>query len=292
MGLGALAHVVMIVFLLSVMLSVGLETTGRAILAAGRNTRFLARALVANLVVVPLLGVLIARAFPLPRGLAIALLLLAGAPGAPLSVGFTTRVREDLPLAAALHLILTAAAIVVSPLLFWFMLPAQAHVTLPVAPILRYVLLLLALPLVAGRLIQARAPAAAAWLRRPTRVVAALTLPAFILATLGARREATRAIGGTAIVAVLVLILLGLLAGWLAGGPRRGTRQIVACATSMRNTALCLLLAVQAYPGQGVDVGVAAFSALMVPPSMLLSLFEGRRRKRLAAAAPAAPAPA
>jgi BASS family bile acid:Na+ symporter len=48
-------------FLVSMMLSIGLEVTGRQMLDSLRNTSLVGRALLANLVLVPLLGLFLVR---------------------------------------------------------------------------------------------------------------------------------------------------------------------------------------------------------------------------------------
>jgi BASS family bile acid:Na+ symporter len=67
------------------------------------------------------------------------------------------------------------------------------------------------------------------------------------------------------------------------GGPERETRRVLAAASSMRNAALCFVIANRAFPGTDVDAAVAAFSALMIPPNMLFALYSGLagRRRRL-----------
>ncbi len=52
--------------------------------------------------------------------------------------------------------------------------------------------------------------------------------------------------------------------------------------TSMRNAAICLLIAQKSFPDTGVEVVVVAFSALMVPPNMLFTLYEIIKNKRSA----------
>jgi BASS family bile acid:Na+ symporter len=81
---------------------------------------------------------------------------------------------------------------------------------------------------------------------------------------------------------MLILILVSMLIGWVLGGPDKNDRRVLATGTSMRNAAICLLIAQKSFPDTGVDVVVIAFSALMVPPNMLFTLYEIIKNKRYA----------
>jgi hypothetical protein len=48
----------------------------------------------------------------------------------------------------------------------------------------------------------------------------------------------------------------------------------------MRNVGLCAVIAIESFPGTKVDIGIVAFSALMVTPNSLLALYESYREKR------------
>ena len=50
--------------------------------------------------------------------------------------------------------------------------------------------------------------------------------------------------------------------------------------TSMRNIALCAVIAFESYPDTQVELGIVAFSALMVTPNSMLALYENYRRRR------------
>ena len=82
--------------------------------------------------------------------------------------------------------------------------------------------------------------------------------------------------------AMLILILVSMLIGWVLGGPDKNDRRVLATGTSMRNAAICLLIAQKSFPDTGVDVVVIAFSAFMVPPNMLFTLYEIIKNKRSA----------
>ena len=81
---------------------------------------------------------------------------------------------------------------------------------------------------------------------------------------------------------MLLFIVLSMAAGWYMGGPTKETRPVLATVTGMRNVALCLLIALKTFPDPAVQTPLVAFSALMVPPSMLYTLYWVIRSKRKA----------
>ena len=66
------------------MVSVGMQVTGAQIIGTVSNSGLMARALLANLIILPLVAVLLVWMFSVPQGLAIGFLLVAASPGAPL----------------------------------------------------------------------------------------------------------------------------------------------------------------------------------------------------------------
>ena len=76
-------NVALVVFIVSTMLAAGLGTTLEQLTEVLREGWLLLLVLVANLIVVPLLGWGVAAAFGLGTSAAVALLLVASSPGAP-----------------------------------------------------------------------------------------------------------------------------------------------------------------------------------------------------------------
>lgn len=281
--LSPLAWLLTYVFLVSAMLSIGLEVTGRQVLGTLGNARLMGRALVANLVVMPALGLALVRLFPMSPDVAAGLLILAAAPGAPFAVQFTGKAKGAVAFAAALLLVLTLVALVVTPPLSGFLLGAETPLRLPAGRLVRAALLYLVLPLLAGFALQRWAGSLAGTLRKPVALCAALSFPAVILLTMSVKSAATRAIGLPAVLALLLLVVGGMLLGWLLGGPDTATRRVLATGTGMRNAVVALLIARTSFPGSDVDLAVLAFSALMVPPNLVFTIYQGWRARTRAA---------
>ena len=284
MPLTPLVKVITYAFLVSTMLSIGLTVTGRDIVQSLRDRRLMLKSLIANLVIVPLLGVAIVTIFQLPADITIGILLLSIAPGGLAAIQFTSKVRESISFAASLLFVLTVIAILLTPIVANLLLPIEASVSLPYGKVILAVLVLVLLPLLVGFAIQHVSAKVAHVLGKPVSLLGTLAFIATVVLTLAMKQEATKAIGGRAVAAMLILVLASMVVGWAMGGPDGGTRRVLATGTSMRNAGLCLLIALKSFPESNVDVAVVAFSSLMVPPNMLFTVYgvlrDRRARKR------------
>jgi BASS family bile acid:Na+ symporter len=278
--IGAPASVLTYLFLFTMMLSIGLELTGRQVVRALADVPLMGRALAANLICVPLLGLVLVRLFPMPADAAAGILILAAAPGAPFAVQFTSKAKDAAAFAAALLLVLTAIALFLTPPLAGVLLRADTPLALPVGRVATAVVLYLIAPLVLGFALQRWVPGVAAALLRPATWCAAVSFPAVIVLTMAMKSAATRTLGAPALIALLLLVLGGMLIGWLLGGPETGTRRVLATSTGMRNVAVALLVALTSFPNADVEVAVLAFSALMVPPNLVFTIYQNRRARR------------
>jgi BASS family bile acid:Na+ symporter len=272
------------VFLISTMLAIGITVTWPEILATLRDRRRMGRVILTNLILIPILGYLLILIFPLSPGTKLALALLALAPGGLTAIQFTDKVKGSLAFAAAVAFLLTLFSIIVTPILVEVILPLETGMDLPLKRIILFIILYLFFPLILGFGIRSRAETGARVLGKVMLIISNISFVATILLTSAIKKEAMDAVGKEAVLAMLFFIILSMVIGWWMGGPERGSRRVLAIATSMRNAALGLLIAMRAFPESGADVGIVAFMGLMVPPNMLFTVYhtirERRRQKR------------
>lgn len=286
--LDELQRLLVLAFLVTSMLSIGLRSGAAEIRALIGERNFVAKALVANFVLVPLLALALTRLLPLPPGPGAALLLLACVPGGLSAIHFTAKVKGQETMAEALFALMTLAAVLVSPVVVRMALPAVAGVDFPHGRALAFVVLAILVPICAGVVVHDHSPGRAAKISRILGYASLVPFVAFMIDTKTFRKEAIESLGGPVLVAMLLLVAGSMACGWLLGGPHARSRQVLATVTSMRNTAVCLLIARDTPLGAAVWTPLIAFSLLMVTPNTLFALgiaLWGRRSRRRGAAA-------
>jgi bile acid:Na+ symporter, BASS family len=263
-------------FVVVYMFSVPLESTHGEIMGHFKDFNLMGRALLANFVIIPILGFIIARFFDLPPDFRIGFLLLAMAPGGLLALQFARVSKGNLVFAVALLLGFCLLAILITPLFVYWFFPREAAGRLPFGWLTMMLLLLIVVPLVLGRVLQKiipeHAPKLGLWLGR-------LSIVIFIVAAVMAGRyksPAVKLMGTNGIAAIVLLILGAWVVGWLLGGPEIRNRKVLAISTSMRNVGVCLPIASNDFAGTEVTVPMLAFSGIMIPMNMVFAVAAGR----------------
>ncbi len=259
-------------FIVMYMLSVPLETTRGEIVKTLGHLNLIGRALLANFVIIPILGFAIARIFDLPPDIKIGFLLLSMAPGGLLALQFARVSNGDRVFAVALLFIFCLLAILIVPGLALLFFPTEGAGKSPFAWLIMMMFLLIVLPAAAGRglqmLIPRHAPGFGLWLGR-------LSIVVFAIAAVAAGRyksAAIRLMGSYGIHAIVALILASWIVGWLLGGPEIRNRKVLAISSSMRNVGVCLPIASNYFSGTDVSTPLLAFSGLMIPMNLIFAL--------------------
>ena len=103
-------------FVVIVMLSIGLRVSGGELLDILRQRALFVRTLLANCVLIPAIGFLLVRIFPLTPDASVGILLLAAIPGTPIALQFTRQAKTRLAFAAAMTFVLSLVSIAMTPL--------------------------------------------------------------------------------------------------------------------------------------------------------------------------------
>jgi bile acid:Na+ symporter, BASS family len=263
-------------FVVVYMLSVPLETTRGEIVKTLGHWNLMGRALLANFIIIPILGIVIARFFDLPPDIKTGFLLLAMAPGGLLALQFARISNGNRVFAVALLFIFCLLAILITPALVVLLFYREGAGELPFAWLIVMLFLLIVVPAVVGRVLQRfipqHAPVLGLWLGRLSVVI-------FIVAAVMAgryRSPAVKLMGTNGIVAIVLLILGAWIVGWLFGGPETKNRKVLAISSSMRNVGVCLPIATNYFAGTEVFIPMLAFSGIMIPMNMVFALITGR----------------
>lgn len=205
--------------------------------AAIRDPGLLARSLVAMFVVMPLFAVLIALNFELHRSLLVALMLLALSPVPPILPTKQIKAGGSTEFVIGLLVVSALAAILIAPAgvtLIGRIFGQDLHV--PLGPTAGVVATSVLIPIVAGLLLARVAPTVAGRIAKPVLTASAVLLFALLVPVLFTTWKTLVGLAGDfTIVALLVFVGVGLLAGHLLGGPDPDNRTVLALATATRH---------------------------------------------------------
>jgi BASS family bile acid:Na+ symporter len=123
------ARVVILIFVVTNLLGAGMGLSVPQIVVSLRSPRFVLSALAANFVLMPALAYFISHVITLAPPLAIGILLLGAAAGAPALPKVIEFAKGDCALAVGLMVLLTMGTVAYMPLVLPFLLPA-VHVSM------------------------------------------------------------------------------------------------------------------------------------------------------------------
>jgi BASS family bile acid:Na+ symporter len=239
-------------------IGIGMSLGPRDVLAPLRQTGFMARVVVLDVAVVPLLVWALVELWSIPDEYAIGLLLVGFASAGPLGIKAVQIAGADVACAVSLVAALEAANALVIPLWVGLLMPSGVNV--PLGELLGTLTVLVLLPLSVGMLVRWRSPGLAGrWAPRAT-IVSNISLIAVIALVVGQNISALADAFAAGIVPVIVVtVAFALVLGWLAGGPGRPTRAAVALVTGVRANALALGIGRASFPVPEVSVAIVAF---------------------------------
>jgi BASS family bile acid:Na+ symporter len=248
---------------------------------AFRHPALILRSLVAMYVVMPIVAVAIALNFALDRALLTALILLALSPVPPvlpskqLKAGGSMNYVLGLLVAAAL----AAIAVVPAGIALIGRVFGQ-ELDVPLAVTSRVVGVSVLLPVVAGLVVARAAPARAAQLAGPLATGSSTLLLVLFLPIIFMKwRMLIAQSGDFTILAILLFIAVGLLAGHLLGGPDEDNRAALALATATRHPGVAIAV-LNAIAPAAEDVAPMIFLYLVVGMAASAPYIKWRSRVR------------
>lgn len=228
-------------FAVASMLSMGLSIRLMQMLEPLRNGRLVLMALLANFVVVPGAALILSRVLPLALDLQIGLLLVGAVAGAPMTVKLAQIARGNLAFAVSLVALLVVGTVLYLPLALPLLLPGVRVDAMAIATPLALQILL---PLVVGIFVHERYEEGADAIQPVMGQIANISLVLMIILSLGLNFSTVLQLFGTgAITAMIALIAIGLVAGYLLGGPNGSTKRVLSVGTGQRNLAAAFVIA-------------------------------------------------
>jgi BASS family bile acid:Na+ symporter len=253
-----LARLFTAVYLVTMMFSMGLELGGaphETREAKRHQRRLLARALVFNLVLLPLIAVALTKVLHSSGEVTIGFLLVAAAPGGRFTPQLSRLSGAHLGFSVELTLLLVKVVSFTAPLTVHWMLNTRPLAVHELRFIAQLIVLQLA-PYLAGREVRKRWPLVAQRLGRFSEVVMWMGFGIVLGLVIAAYplRNLPTLLGERGWWAAVAFANLAFALGWLLGGPAPEVRRAFAISANARNLALALVLASVAFSDRNVHL--------------------------------------
>jgi len=274
--LNTLYNLMGLVFVLGTICSMGLSLTMAQITGPLRSARFVIMALLANFVLPPIFAFLLIRIFSLGESLAVGLLLVSLAAGAPALPKTAVFAKVDTAAATGLMVLLVVATIIVLPLALPMLLTGISVTFWDIASGLVFLILI---PLAISLFVRARYPDAAG--SAQPMFAQASNLSLLILMVLMIVLNFSNVVGlfgSFGLLASLILVILTTAGGYLLGKLGKAGDWIQGLGAGQRNIAAAMVVATMNF-GNDEVVMVVVYSLIGMIVIVPLALELGKRAK-------------
>ena len=239
----ALAQGIVLLFVVSTMFGVCLTLTGSDLAAGRSHHRWLLRAILINLLVLPMVALFVTHGLDTDPAMTAALLVVATAPGGAAAIKLASLAKLDAVHTIGLVVSLLVVGVLTQPILLPWLLQGTSVST---GAIVRSLFLTVMLPMLLGFIVRTHRTEIAMKLVRPCQTISTLSMVITLVLLPVTHWEALRAaLTLQVMLASALFIVLIVLAGWLLGGPRSDSRRILAVVCGQPNLAAAFVIAVQ-----------------------------------------------
>jgi len=234
----------------TLMLTIGVNDTVQQLISLWRRSAVLLRALLAAIVLVPMMVVLLLWIFDLPPAVATGLALLAASPGAPLTTKRAQLAGADTVYTSSLQLTLALLAVVVTPIylaIFFSLFDLTVEAVSPIR-VASQIAQITFLPVVTGLLLQRFAPKFTDLVRKPLNMLSnimfiLLVLVVVVILALTPELQAMLLLDWTTVGVIVIMAVGSLAIGHFLGGRDPAQHGGLATACVARNFGLALYIA-------------------------------------------------
>jgi BASS family bile acid:Na+ symporter len=254
------------------------------VLSVAASWRLVSKAMVASYLLVPAAAVGLLILFQADPFVAAGFLICAVCPGAPYGPPLTGIAQGNVGVSVGLMVILAGSSALAAPLLLQLLLPFTSQF-LPASPeegpplaidatkIVTTLLVAQFLPLCLGLSLKSWRPAIADRLKKPANLLSILLNLTLLSAIVFAQFDMLIAVPFRGYFGMLLLVLAGVLAGWLLGG---GERKAMVMATSVRNVGVSLVIVTAAFAGTRAVAAATGFALFQTIVMVLVAVGWGR----------------
>ena len=274
-----LANLSVLIFVVTSMLQMGFSLTIQQIIEPLKNYKLVVGALLANFLVVPLIGYLVILIIPLETDLVIGLALLAASAGAPFLPKLAQIAKGDQAFSVGLMVLLMGITVIYVPLVLPLLLEEISINPLSIAISL---IILMIIPLTFALFTRSRYKTIADSLRPYMSQASSIFLILLVFLMLVVNWEYLIDIIGTGAIIALLIFTLGCFAvGYLFAGKDKTKRSVMGFGTAQRNISAALIVATQNFSAQP-DVLIMLLTGGLVTFIILLPIAGelGRRGKK------------
>ena len=270
---------VILIYVVSAMLALGLGQTVSLIIASLRNVRLTLSAVMASYIILPLLAAFTARLFELEPGLRYGLVLIAMSSGAEVGPLLTTTSNANVRLSAGILVLSLVITILYLPLMLGVFLP---DVLFDVKHLLLKLFLTIVAPLLLGLVIRSRFEKIAHAAEKPLHLISRVFVIAVTLIIILLYYRPIIGLFGTyAILAAFISVVVGFGIGFVLGGPEPGNRLAMGYMHGARSASIAAMVATDVFSDQPKVILMVAtvtifILGLLIPASYLFRIKPGR----------------
>ncbi|MCE9625866.1 MAG: hypothetical protein K8R69_10520 [Deltaproteobacteria bacterium] len=259
-------------FIFFFMFSIGLRNPFSEALPGKKGLGWVSRALVANVLLVPLAGLLLRRWWALPPDAGVGFMLIAVTPGGLFGLHYAHLAKGDIAYALKLSVVLALAAIVLVPMNIYVFLPTTASSKILDFRILWELFVFAMMPYLLGQSVVRYWASGARILKKILFVLVPLLFVAHHFSASQLSSMSIASVGAEVKWALVALILVSWGFGVVLGGPDLAHCKVLAIDTSMRNVAVCWLIARKSFADANVYYTILAFSGISVSMNLVFAL--------------------
>ena len=244
-------------FIVSSMLSMGLNLTINQIVEPLKDIKLVVLSLFANFIIVPLLVYGIIYLIPLNEGEKIALILISVAAGAPFIPKLADIAKADIPFSIGLMLLLMVVTIFFMPIVLPYMLEGVEVHSWDIA---KSLIITMLTPLILALLIRAFfekiAKVLQGWFAKLTNLAMLLVIITLVILN----TSHLIAMVGYPLLAILLFLIVSMLIGYFLVGKEKSIKVVSALGTGQRNISAALLVATQNFDNPEITIMLVAMS--------------------------------
>jgi BASS family bile acid:Na+ symporter len=269
---------VILIYVISGMLALGLSQTVRQILDPLRDMRITISAVAASYIILPLLATSIARLFGLDPTLRYGLVLLSMAAGAEVGPIFTAKSNANVSLSGGILAMSIGITIIYIPAMIGVFLP---DVEVDVKHLVLKLVLTIVVPLLLGLFIRARFEKIAHTAEKYLHLISRLFVVLLLLTLIGLYFKPFIGLFGTyTLLAGVIYIVVAFGIGYILGWPERGTMLAMGYMHGGRNASVAVMAATSAFSDQPnvmmmIATMVILTLAILIPVSFLCKIKPG-----------------